>query len=183
MPDDKNNLYLYEALELRGEYESRIVTLKKLLPENKSFRGDVFDRGDSNKYKPVEALDVNAVRENIDKLEIRQRKLNSAIQLTNFKNKLNIYREEMSIADALAYRKTVNEKIKELSGQLSEAAYIKVIYKEDRDVEIKPTLDFVDIQKKITENRLIFRELNRKLRRISFEITVDFKDEPTIFPE
>ena len=29
MPDAKNNLYLYEALELRAEYDARIKELKR----------------------------------------------------------------------------------------------------------------------------------------------------------
>lgn len=35
MPDEQNKLYLYEALELRAEYEGRGKTLKDCLPETK----------------------------------------------------------------------------------------------------------------------------------------------------
>jgi hypothetical protein len=35
MPDEKNNLFLYEAIELRAEYDARIKTLKDLLPESR----------------------------------------------------------------------------------------------------------------------------------------------------
>ena len=36
MPDEKNKLYLYEALELRAEMDARIKTFKDCLPEKKS---------------------------------------------------------------------------------------------------------------------------------------------------
>jgi len=35
MKDKKKALYLYEALELRSEYDARIKTLKDCLPESK----------------------------------------------------------------------------------------------------------------------------------------------------
>lgn len=33
MPDNKNSLYLCEALELRAEYDAYIKTFRSLLPE------------------------------------------------------------------------------------------------------------------------------------------------------
>jgi hypothetical protein len=38
MKDKKKALYLYEALELRSEYDARIKTLKDCLPESKQNR-------------------------------------------------------------------------------------------------------------------------------------------------
>lgn|GEM_PF-1528342 len=38
MPDTKNKLFLYEALELRAEYDARVKTLKDCLPETKQNR-------------------------------------------------------------------------------------------------------------------------------------------------
>ena len=38
MKDKKRPLYLYEALELRSEYDARIKTLKDCLPESKQNR-------------------------------------------------------------------------------------------------------------------------------------------------
>ena len=34
MPTEQNKLYLYEALELRAEYDARIKTLRDCLPES-----------------------------------------------------------------------------------------------------------------------------------------------------
>ena len=38
----KRQLYLYEALELRAEYDARIKTLKDCLPETRQNRGRSF---------------------------------------------------------------------------------------------------------------------------------------------
>ena len=38
MPDESNQLYLYEALELRAEYDARIKTLKDCLSETRQNR-------------------------------------------------------------------------------------------------------------------------------------------------
>ena len=92
MPDKKNNLFLYEALELRGEYKSRISTLKKLLPENVNQRSPF---GGSDLNKPVKNFEPKKVREKIKKLEYKQRKLNNAIQLANFENKIKVNNEKM----------------------------------------------------------------------------------------
>ena len=44
---NKSKLYLYEALELRGEYDARIKTLKDCLPETRRNRGGFsFSRED-----------------------------------------------------------------------------------------------------------------------------------------
>jgi len=44
MKEKKKPLYLYEALELRSEYDARIKTLKDCLPESKQNR-DRFSFG------------------------------------------------------------------------------------------------------------------------------------------
>ena len=53
MADNKNNIYLYEAIELRAEYEARITTLKSLMPEARENRDRFsFRRDDETKYRP-----------------------------------------------------------------------------------------------------------------------------------
>jgi hypothetical protein len=49
MEDKKKTLYLYEALELRSEYDARIKTLKDCLPESKQNRSRFsFSQDDGN---------------------------------------------------------------------------------------------------------------------------------------
>jgi len=54
MKDKKRTLYLYEALELRAEYDARIKTLKDCLPETKQNRDRFsFGRDDDGYVAPV----------------------------------------------------------------------------------------------------------------------------------
>ncbi|MCE2433353.1 MAG: hypothetical protein J4F29_10595 [Candidatus Latescibacteria bacterium] len=53
MPDESNKLYLYEALELRAEYEARIKTLKDCLSETRQNRNrSFFNRDDRREPAP-----------------------------------------------------------------------------------------------------------------------------------
>jgi hypothetical protein len=178
MADKKNNLYLYEAIELRAEYDARIKALKSLLPEAKENRGRLsFGRDDEVKRRPVDGFSVDEARAEMQKIEFKKRKLNTAIQRANFDNKVTISGREMSLAEALDLRKAVNEQLGELSAQLVASAYERVIYKEDRDIVERPEIEYAKVWKSLEDKRLLFRELNRKLRAAAYEIAVDFKDE------
>ena len=178
MSDKKNNIYLYEAIELRAEYEARITTLKSLLPEARENRDRFsFRRDDETKYRPVANFSVDEMREELRKLENKKRKLNNAIQYANFENHITVSGQEMNLAEALELRKSVNVQIGELNTQLVSSAYERVIYKEGRDIVESPDIEFPKIQKALEEKRLLFRELNRKLRDASCKIVIDFKDE------
>ncbi len=178
MPDSKNNVYLYEAIELRAEYDARIQSLKSLLPETRENRDRLSFRGDDEvRYRPVTAFSVDNVREELNNLANKKRKLNNAIQRANFDNKMTINGQEMNLAEALELRKAVNEQIGELNTQLVASAYERVIYKEGRDIVEGPEIEYSKAMKALEEKRLLFRELNRKLRAAAYEIAIDFKDE------
>jgi hypothetical protein len=177
MPDNKNNLYLYEALELRAEYDARIKTLKSLLPEARENRDKFSFRDEETRYRPVAAFNVDEVREALNKLALKKRKLNNAIQRANFDSKMTIGGQEMNLAETLELRKAVNEQLGELNTQLLSSAYERVIYKEGRDIVEGPTVEYAKALKALEEKRLLFRELNRKLRAAAHEIAIEFKDE------
>lgn len=180
MPDEKNNLFLYEALELRAEFNSRLETLKELLPEaqNQSASGYLSRSSSENsKLRPIEQLDIESLREEIKKLKNKNRKLNNAIQQSNFETYIQFKGRDINLIEALETRKNINEEIKNLSIQLKKSAYEKIIYKEDRNIVEKPEISYTRIKKELEEKRLEFRKLNRKLRKISFETTIKFKDE------
>ena len=178
MPDNKNNLYLYEALELRAEYDARTKTLKNMLPEAKENRDRFsFHRDHEVKYRPVAGFSVDAVRDELNALSIKSRKLNNAIQRANFDSRLTVDGEEISLNEALEFRKSVNEKIGELSTHLANAAYERVVYKEERDIVEAPDVPYEQAQRQLEEKRLLFRALNRALRAAAHGTVVDFKDE------
>lgn len=176
MTDNQNNLYLYEAIELRAEYQGRIETLKKLLPESRGL-DRLFRARDDGHSRPAAEFSVDEVRDELKALEFKARKLNNAIQRANFENQVSVRGESMNLVEALELRKAVNERISELSAQLASSAYVQVIYKEDRDIVEDSGLEYPRVRGALEEKRILFRELNRGLRAASFQILVDFKDE------
>lgn len=178
MPDDKKRLYLYEALELRSEYDARIKTLKESLPETKSNRErGFFGRDDDGQRRLSSEFDAAGARAQLRALEFKRRKLNSAIQKANFENQISIDGAEANLNEALETRKALNERIGECHTQVVAAAYERVIYKEGRDIVQKSEVSYSDAIKSLDDARIRFRNLNRQLRKSSFEVTVDFKDE------
>jgi len=177
MPDQNNKIYLYEALELRAEYNSRLNTYKDLLPEAQNTGSGLWDSSDDVRYRPVEEFDVENLREKIKNLEYKQRKLNNAIQEANYETFIEYNGREINLTEALDLRKAVNDEIKELRKKLQKAAYEKVIYKEDRDIVEEPEISYTKMEKELEKKRKEFRKLNRKLREISFATVIDFKDE------
>jgi hypothetical protein len=83
----------------------------------------------------------------------------------------------MNLNEALEMRKGLNERIGELHAQVVKSAYQKVIYKEGRDIIEENEVTYADSVKNLEDARIAFRELNRQLRRASFEAVVDFQDE------
>ena len=178
MPDDNRNLYLFEAIELRAEYDARIKLLRSLLPEGRETRSRFsFRRDDEVRYVPAVGFDAGNVRRELDTLNVKKRKLNAAIQKVNFDTVIEIAGDQMNLGEALELRKSVNERIGELSTQLSNAAYDRVLYKEKRDIVEKPDLSYEEAHRMLEEKRHSFRMLNRALRAAAHAVTVAFKDE------
>lgn len=177
MKDKKKPLYLYEALELRSEYDARIKTLKDCLPESKQNRDRLsFTRNDEIR-RPSTDFDAVSARKELRKIEIKRRKLNSSIQRANFNHFINFNGDSISLSEALETRKALNEQIGEFHNQVITSSYQKVIYKEGRDIVEENEISYADAVKNLEQARLAFRELNRKLRLASFETLADFQDE------
>lgn len=177
MKDKNKPLYLYEALELRSEYDARIKTLKDCLPESKQNRDRLsFSRNDEIR-RPSPDFDVVSARKELRKIEIKRRKLNSSIQRANFNHFINFNGDSISLSEALETRKALNEQIGEFHNQVITSSYQKVIYKEGRDIVEENQISYTDAVKNLDQGRFAFRELNRKLRLASFETLVDFQDE------
>ena len=174
----KKKLYLYEALELRAELDARIKTLKDCLPETRQNRDKfIFSRDDEGRRRPSPDFDLAGARRKLRNLEIKRRKLNTAIQKINFNCRIDFESESVNLSEALETRKGLNESIGELHTQVVNSAYQRVIYKEGRDILETSEIPYSECVENLEKVRLAFRELNRKLRRASFEETVDFEDE------
>jgi len=177
MKDKKKTLYLYEALELRSEYDARIKTLKDCLPESKQNRDRFSFTRDDGIRRPSPDFDAASARNELRKIENKRRKLNSSIQQANFNHFINFNRDSINLSEALEMRKALNEQIGEFHNQVVTSSYQKVIYKEGRDIVEENEISYTDAVKNLEQARLAFRELNRKLRLASFETLTDFQDE------
>ncbi len=174
---EKRKLFIYEALELRAEYDARIKTLKDTLPETRQNRDRLFyTRDDDGRRRPSPDFDMAEVRRQLRKLEVKRRKLNSAIQQANFNSRVDYRGESINLNEALEIRKSLNEQIGELHTQVVNSAYEKVIYKEGRDIVEENELSYTNSVNDLDYARLAFRELNRKLRKASFETLIEFED-------
>lgn len=74
-------------------------------------------------------------------------------------------------------RKGLNTQLGDLHTQVLDAAYERVIYKEDRDIVEPNELSYSECVQNLDGVRLSFRDLNRKLRAASFDVVVNFQDE------
>lgn len=175
---EKKKLFIYEALELRAEYDARIKTLKDTLPETRQNRDRLFyTRDDDGRRRPSSDFDMAEVRRQLRKLEVTRRKLNSAIQQANFNSRIDYRGESINLNEALETRKSLNEQIGELHTQVVNSAYERVIYKEGRDIVEENELSYTSSVNDLDYARLAFRELNRKLRKASFETLIEFEDD------
>jgi hypothetical protein len=177
MTSQGERLKLYEALELRSELDARIKTIKDCLPETRQNRSRLLSFREDGNRRPSPDFDIAAERKRQKRLELRRRKLNAAIQQANFRHRVEHDGESMTLSEALEVRKVLNEAIGELHGQLVDAAWQRVIYKEDRDIVEESELSYAEAAERLETARLAFRSLNRQLRAASFEVSVAFEDE------
>jgi hypothetical protein len=178
MPDEKKRLYLFEALELRSEYDARIKTLRACLPESKKNRDRFsFSTREDMRTQPSMDFDVHRARKQVRALENKKRKLNSAIQEANFNHQVQFQGDTINLNEALELRKGLNEALGELHTMLVNASLQRIIYKEGRDILEPNELSYTETSKELEETRLLFRELNRKIRQASFTVTVEYRDE------
>lgn len=170
-------LKLYEALELRSEYDARIKTLKDCLPETRENRSWPRSPSDGEHRRPSPDFDLDEARKGIKTLELRRRRLNGAIQEANFAHTIEHGGEAIRLSEALEARKVLSDAIGELHSRVIDSSWQRVIYKEDRDIVEENEAPYGDSVERLDAARRAFRDLNRKLRAASFEVSVDFADE------
>jgi hypothetical protein len=122
-------------------------------------------------------FDVNGARKQVQALENKKRRLNSAIQEANFNYQVQFQGDTINLNEALELRKGLNEALGELHTLVVNSSVQRVIYKEGRDILEPNELSYTETSKEIEETRQLFRELNRKIRQASFTVTVEFRDE------
>jgi hypothetical protein len=178
MPDENGRLYLYEALELRAEYDHKIGLLEKLARPEHAKRGSwgTLDR-DGPDLVPAPGFDLKASEETVARLRVRRMKLNEAIQVANFRAEIDLDGERISLARALELRKALKEELERHSSQTVEAAYTRVIHKEERDIVKEPPRRFEASYGDFESTLARLRRLVTALHRANHLVTVAFRDE------
>ena len=177
MTEARKTIRLYEALELRGEYDARIKTLRDCLPDSRKNRDLFSRREDDFSRRPPAGFSVSGARDQLRALEFKRRKLNAAIQRANFEHRIEHGGDDLSLTEALDTRKALNDRLGELHTQVVDSAYERVLHKEERDIVEENELPYDDCRTRLDEGRVEFRRLNRQIRAASFEVEVEYADE------
>ena len=138
----KEDLYLFEALELRTEYDRKIALLKSILGSSESSR-DIFSiRSEADKKDFDDDFDLKKSEQELKGLETRRVKLNQAIQATNFTATLAFKDSTISLAEALEVRKGLLNDIEALGSKVKKSVFKEIVHKEERDIVHRPRYRF-----------------------------------------
>jgi hypothetical protein len=177
MPDDNGRLYLFEALELRALYDHKIGLLEKLARPEQTRRGAwVLDK-DAADLVPAPGFDLKASEDMTSRLRVRRIKLNEAIQVANFGAEIEFDGERVSLARALELRKALKEELERHGSQTVEAAYTRVIHKEERDIVKEPPRSFETSYAEYERALERLRRLVTAIHQANHLVTVAFRDE------
>ena len=177
MPDDKGNLCLFEAIELRNEYDRNIKLLKKLTQDGQDRGEGFFKSRDEEEREPATDFDQKKQEDILKKLKIKRVKLNQAIQTANFKYQIDQEGEEISIAEALEIRKNLLIDIETISQRVIDSAYKRIIHKEERDIVHEPKHLFKQVYDEYQENIRKIRTLITQIHIANLGNRVNFKEE------
>jgi hypothetical protein len=175
MPNRKGKLYLFEATALRDEYDEKIELIEQLLGSQDSDHH--FMRNDDEDKEPVSEFDIPDFQQRLKKLQTKRVKLNQAIQEANFKYKIDFGSEKISLSEALEVRKNLLAKKAIAARQVKEAAYKRIIHKEERDVIRKGRYSFDESYKQYLDILASVKDLINKIHVKNHESVAQFKEE------
>lgn len=175
MPDKKRNLYLYEAIELRNEYDRHVELLQSLLGEPTKKRG-LFSENDEEKEAAAD-FNQKEIEERLKILQTKRVKLNQEIQKANFETEVEFGGKKIRISEALEIRKNLLADIKAAGARVEKSSYRRVIHKEGRDIVQEPRHKFTETYRDYQDNLLQLRRLVNQIHAANHLATVSFKDE------
>lgn len=177
MPDQNGNLYLFEAIELRNEYDRHIRLIENLIGETDSRRDRLFRHSEEEEREPAAGFDANELGKRLKKIQTKRIKLNQAIQKANFEIQIEFDGETISIAEALEIRKKLFADHEVLFQRVLSSAYKRVIHKEERDIVREPAQPFQKVYEEFQANLKRLRRLVTRIHIANHANTVKFKDE------
>ena len=175
MKDKKINLYLYEAIELRNEYDRHVELLQDLLGESAKKRGIFSDYNDEKEA----SADFNQkeIEKRLKTLQTKRVKINQEIQKANFDTEVEFGGKKIRISEALEIRKNLLEDIKTAALRVEKSSYRRVIHKEGRDIVQEPRHKFTETYREYQDNLLQLRRLVDQIHAANHMAAVSFKDE------
>jgi len=176
MPDKKGNLYLFEAIELRNEFDRHIKLLENLIEENNAPRERFLSDTEEEK-KPVDEFNCQEIEQVLKNLQTKRVKLNQAIQVANFNHQVQFDDEKISIAEALEIRKRISADLSAESKRVVQSAYKRIIHKEERDIIHEPRQRFNESYDQYLNSLQKLRKLIVQIHTINHEGIVNFKEE------
>jgi len=176
MPDKKGSLYLYEAIELRNEYNSHIELLEGLLGEPSKKRG-FYDNNDDDDKDLAADFHQKEIENRLKELQTKRVKLNQEIQKTNFDARIEYEGTEISIAESLEVRKNLLGDIKAVDSRVKKSSFRRVIHKEGRDIVQEPRHKFTETYKEYQDSLRHLRSLVNQIHAANHSATVNYKDE------
>ncbi len=177
MPDQNGNLYLFEAIELRKEYDFLIKLIENLTGESHRKREGFLRNNDDEIKEPVSDFNLEKMEEQLKKVHTKRIKLNQAIQRANFDIQLDYDGEKVSIAEALEIRKKLLTDKEVLAERVKNSAYKKIIHKEERDIVQEPKQSFTESYREFQNVLKKLRQLITQIHIANHQYTVTFKDE------
>jgi len=177
MPDDTGKLYLYEALELRSAYDKELRLLGRLISPEEGRRAAFLSERESAERRPADGFDLHDTETRLKRLKVKRLKLNEAIQVANFQSQIDFDGELVSLARALELRKALLQDLEQLAERAQEAAYVRIIHKEERDIEKLPPRPFPETYAEYEKALGRLRSLVTALHRANHEVTVAFRDD------
>ncbi len=178
MADKKGNLYLFEAIELRSEYDHHVELLEGLLGESAKKRGRGMFNDDEDEDKEAAAgFNHNEIEKKLKKLQTKRIKLNQAIQRTNFNTEIDYEGKKIGLSEALELRKNLLEDIKAVALRVERSSFRRVIHKEGRDIIQEPRHKFAETYEEYQEELRQLRHLVTQIHATNHAIIVNFKDE------
>jgi len=177
MPDEKGNLYLFEAMELRNTYDRHTKLLEQLVEGEQTKRERLFASHEEEEREPSAGFDPPHVTELLKKLQTKRVKLNQAIQVANFTAQIEFQGEQISLAEALEIRKNLLADVTAIAQRVANSAYTRIIHKEERDIVHEPKQPFSQTYDEFQSALRKLRQLVTQIHRANHTSIVNFKDE------
>lgn len=177
MPDNKGNLFLFEALELRSFYDKQIKLYEKLLQDVSEKGSRLFSHNDDEEREPANEYNQKEIEEELKNIQTKRVKLNQEIQAANFNIKFGFQGENITIAEALEIKKNLIQSLETLSARVQKAAFKRVIHKEERDIVYDPKDSLNKTKKEYFDSLNKIRLLINEIHRQNHKKIIKFKDE------